>query len=100
MSAIDDIATERKRQIEVEGWSPAHDDEHDEGQMTNAAVCYAMGRTRFGDAYGPEYLWPWDEKWWKPESYRRNLVKAGALIAAEIERLDRATAQSSTAATV
>lgn len=91
MTAIEDIAAERKRQIEAEGWTVAHDDEHDEGQLTRAAACYAMGRTRFGDAYGPENLWPWDNEWWKPGSYRRNLVKAGALIVAEIERLDRAS---------
>ncbi|MEB3421767.1 hypothetical protein VK682_24660 [Salipiger manganoxidans] len=35
-------------------------------------------------------LWPWDRKWWKPTTPRRDLVKAGALIVAEIERLDRA----------
>jgi hypothetical protein len=35
--------------------------------------------------------WPWSQDWWKPTNPRRDLVKAGALIAAEIERLDRAT---------
>jgi hypothetical protein len=36
--------------------------------------------------------WPWDEKWWKPSTNPiRNLVKAGALIAAEIDRLQRVT---------
>lgn len=87
--ALEDVAAERQRQIEKEGWTPSHDDEHDEGQLTRAAVCYAMGRTRFGDSYGPEDLWPWDFKWWKPGNYRRNLIKAAALIVAEIERLDR-----------
>jgi hypothetical protein len=37
-----------------------------------------------------EYGWPWDLKWWKPTTPRRDLVKAAALIVAEIERLDRA----------
>lgn len=91
--AIQCIAEERRRQVYTEGWTAQHDDEHGQGEMTQAAVCYAMGRTRFGDAYGPEDLWPlsWDRSWWKPGDYRRNLVKAGALIAAEIERLDRAS---------
>lgn len=85
--ALDDIAAERRRQIEVEGWTPAHDDEHVAGQMADAASCYALYnyprviRTRF---------WPWDAEWWKPKDFRRDLVKAGALIVAEIERLDRA----------
>jgi hypothetical protein len=30
------------------------------------------------------------DEWWKPTNRRRDLVKAGALILAEIERLDRA----------
>jgi len=37
-----------------------------------------------------ENLWPWGKEWWKPSDRRRDLVKAGALIAAEIDRLDRA----------
>ncbi|NPW56957.1 hypothetical protein HPR97_34090, partial [Pseudomonas aeruginosa] len=42
-------------------------------------------------------FWPWDEEWWKPKSARENLVRAGALVLAEIERLDRsATEQGST----
>jgi len=43
----------------------------------------------FGDA-----LWPWSPMWWRPTTQRRDLVKAGALIMAEIERIDRAAAQS------
>lgn len=35
-------------------------------------------------------LWPWDREWWKPKDRRRNLVRAAALLIAEIERLDRA----------
>lgn len=36
--------------------------------------------------------WPWDMKWWKPsDDPIKNLVKAGALIAAEIDRLNSTT---------
>jgi hypothetical protein len=99
MSAIDDIAAERKRQIEVEGWMPAHDDGHHRGQMAEAAACYALGTTRvrnvsFGSRERSIGLWPWALKWWKPSERRRDLVKAGALIVAEIERLDRAAAET------
>jgi hypothetical protein len=39
--------------------------------------------------------WPWAEKWWKPsEDQVRNLVKAGALIAAEIDRIQRLKAKA------
>lgn len=37
-------------------------------------------------------LWAWHSRWWKPKDRRCNLVRAGALIVAEIERLDRAAA--------
>jgi hypothetical protein len=99
--AARDVLAERCRQIEVEGWTRLHDEtEHDEGQLARAAACYATGdiheRTEPVHHDGlPSRLtqtltlWPWDMSWWKPTSPRRNLVKAGALILAEIERLDR-----------
>jgi hypothetical protein len=93
MTAIDDIAAERKRQIDAEGWSPDHDDEHDWSEMLDAAICYTVVARR--GSYLQEIvrrLWPWDWSWWKPTDRRRSLVKAGALIVAEIERLDRASA--------
>lgn len=87
--AIQAIVDERHRQIAIEGWTPDHDDAHDMGQMAAAAGCYAL----FADAYPnegvPPVAWPWDPVWWKPKGRRGNLVRAGALIAAEIERLDR-----------
>lgn len=82
-----DILAERRRQIEAEGWAPEHDDEHLKGEMAMAAACYAL-------AGGPRdlapALWPWPLCWWKPKAIRRNLVRAGALVLAEIERIDRA----------
>lgn len=86
MSAIDDIAAERGRQMRVEGWSSSHDDEHDDGSLGTAAACYALGLPKIAG----RVIWPWDFKWWKPKDRRRDLVRAGALIVAEIERLDRA----------
>lgn len=102
-SAIGDIAAERQRQIEAEGWTPEHDDEHDDGQMATAAATYAYAASlpdRLREVISGIYtinnnslaraLWPWENSWWKPSTPRRDLVKAGALIVAEIERLDRA----------
>lgn len=93
MSVIDEIAAERKRQMDDEGWTTEHDDRHPAGEMSRAAACYAIGPKALGfkhGALGP--LWPWDFAWWKPKSRRHDLVRAGALIVAEIERLDRASA--------
>lgn len=91
--AIDDIAAERLRQVEAEGWSPDHDDKHTNCELATAAACYAIGSPLLmlpGQDGKPLYIWPWDLEWWKSTDPRRDLVKAGALIVAEIERLDRA----------
>lgn len=90
---------ERKRQIDIEGWTPEHDDEHAGGQLSLAAAAYATwfpatgGDTRHvaGDAqHVLRFLWPWEESWFKPGDPMRNLEKAGALLIAEYERLQRA----------
>ena len=36
------IASERERQISKEGWSAKHDDKHACGELTEAALCYAL----------------------------------------------------------
>ncbi len=84
-----DVQAERRRQVEVEGWTPEHDDEHDNGEMALAAASYAAYAhiELSGDL---PFCWPWDQQWWKPTTTRRDLVKACALGLAEIERLDRA----------
>lgn len=89
-----DVIAERRRQVEVEGWHHDHDDAtHDAGGLAIAAACYAIGSAEItGHNKARVLIWPWDWKWWKPKDRRRNLVKAGALILAEIERLDRLTA--------
>jgi hypothetical protein len=83
------IATERKRQVSEEGWTLEHDAEHDDGALVWAAICYARASTLAAyRSFFPPSEWPWQPKWWKPSKDRiRNLVKAGALIAAEIDRL-------------
>ncbi|AOZ11093.1 hypothetical protein [Cupriavidus malaysiensis] len=81
-----DVLAERPRQVEAEGWTPEHEDEHSRGELAMAASCYAIA----GPRDSAPALWPWAIEWWKPGLPRRNLEKAGALILAEIERRDRA----------
>ncbi|WP_461246539.1 hypothetical protein [Treponema sp. R6D11] len=96
LTGVELIAQERKRQIEVEGFSAEHDDELINGELSDAAACYALS---------PEYLvmtfdgggsflhnvWPFNMEWYKQTTGDRkiDLVKAGALIAAELDRLIR-----------
>lgn len=84
-----EIESERQRQIISEGWTPEHDDTHEHSALASAALCYVYASI-FDPGDFPQRYWPWDAKWWKPSTNRRNLVKAAALIVAEIERLDRA----------
>lgn len=97
--AVRDVIAERQRQQSVEGWTPGHDDEYTDGQLAIAASCYALMGAREQCLSDGEYqqsqktlpyLWPWDPAWWKPKGARSDLVRAGALIQAEIERIDRA----------
>lgn len=103
-SAIADVIAERERQISKEGWTAEHDDEHASRELAVVAVCYAQqyvgrawlledfkdGLTRYQDDDLPDE-WPaaWHEGWWKPKDPRRDLVRAAALLIAEIDRLDR-----------
>ena len=96
--AVMDVAAERRRQIEAERWTPEHDDEHNTGAIAVAGAAYALmaGAPFAENAYwywercnAAEHLWPWDRSWFKPGPPRRMLVKAAALLLAEIERLDR-----------
>lgn len=111
-TVLDDIAKERHRQIEKEGWSLEHDDEHEHGELADAAACYAATTRAFraeehvGVGYKPYMaymdLWPksWADHWFKPKKNRRRaLIKAAALLVAEIERLDRVAALSNTGET-
>lgn len=100
--AARDVLAERQRQMDVEGWTPEHDGGHDAGELAaagSASALYAADELNphsQGDGdYGRELpaMWPWESKWWKPTDPRRALVKAGALILAEIERIDRQAAQ-------
>lgn len=97
--AATDVLAERQRQISVENWTPEHDDQHTDASMALAAGSYCESAARPsilarkpGAAFAIPKLWPqsWSRDWWKPKSPREDLVRAAALIIAEIERLDRA----------
>ena len=92
--AAEDVFAERARQVLEEGFGPQRDVElYGDRELAKAAICYAFpvfGGSR-DDSNGrpiPDN-WPWHTAFWKPSTPRRNLVKAGALILAEIARIER-----------
>ncbi|HEY4112901.1 MAG TPA: hypothetical protein VGM17_02465 [Rhizomicrobium sp.] len=108
---IEEIAAERNRQISGEGYTLAHDDAHERGEIGAGAAAYAFAASlqlSFPRLLGPnakawhddaahgsavglvQQAWPWPRHQFKPGTARRNLVKAGAMIVAEIGRVDRA----------
>lgn len=99
MTGVELIAKERQRQVEKEGWTDQHDDAHSEAELVAAARAYcwaAYCEVTFAankdDLKLPPNDWPveWSREYWKPSNHPiRNLIKAGALIAAEIDRLIR-----------
>ncbi|WP_312966710.1 hypothetical protein [Acinetobacter gerneri] len=103
VAAINEVISERKRQITQEYYSTDHDDEYQQNELLRAAVSYAENVVSRGWVYnstfGPDVyqseeapdLWPWDLDFWKPKNPRRDLVRAAALIIAEIEKIDRIT---------
>lgn len=87
--AARDVVRERQRQVAGEGYSLSRDDGYIKGELAEAASVYA---SLAGQPRSMSTSWPWGHATFKPsDDRRRDLVKAGALILAEIERLDRRT---------
>lgn len=104
--AVTDIMLERMRQVRPadqfgEGYTREDDDkQYTHGELAQAAACFALA------AVDPDMFrevitntFPWDMKWLKREPARRILVKAGALIVAELERIDRMEKEKANAST-
>jgi hypothetical protein len=98
MTGIERIAAERKRQIEEEGFTAEHDDWQNQDQLALAAACYAIPEyyrrclnEKFHNAFSFLIPYGFPGQWFKPapENRIRELEKSGALIAAEIDRLQR-----------
>lgn len=95
LAGVELIKAERLRQISKEKWSAEHDDAHNGGQLAQAAASYALHAAGISTSFPKGMLngcclwWPWARRWWKPKTPIKDLMRAGALIAAEIDRLER-----------
>jgi hypothetical protein len=94
-----DVMIEREQQIGSDGYLPGHDDAHEDGSLACAGAAYALnaGCLLHPDngtpLQEPPIFWMWRTKDFKPKlgiaDARRELVRAAALIVAEIARYDR-----------
>lgn len=94
MNGLQLIQAERTRQVEVEGWTHEHDDEHGGRALWHAAECYEAGqaegmyvtRAEDGRPLTAQALeWPWERDYFKPAAGPRNLIRSGALFLAAAE---------------
>lgn len=103
--AINDVLAERERQKNIKGYSTDHDDAYEQNELVRAAsgyVDHVVGRSWVFEDFGPEAyqdddapeFWPWADGFWNPKSPREDLVRATAILIAEIERLDRKEAKA------
>lgn len=81
------IAVERERQVKDEGYNAEHDQAHAPMTLAKAAVSYILCNDEKKRKIAKTTYWPWEDKYYKPRDMKRNLVRAGALIAAAIDRL-------------
>jgi hypothetical protein len=104
-TGIELIAEERRRQIEELGYTPENDDKYTDGELAAAACVYADFANYHGsfdlmDGSGKasvliqrDFKWPFEvsDLHLTPEDRVTELKKAGAMIAAEIDRVNRRT---------
>lgn len=81
-TVYDEIQAERIRQVKEEGYSTEHDDKLKHGELAAAAAAYTF------PGMLEKMLWPFKNPIKKKDT-RSNLIRAAALIVAEIERLER-----------
>lgn len=90
MTGIELIAKERQKQIEKHGFTGKHHANHPEWYDENQLVQAARHLSTKHCQVGTWYPFNWDKTWFyelcqKP--YEERMIIAGALIAAEIDRL-------------
>ena len=100
-----EVLAERMRQMSAEGYSLEHDDNHACGELAAAAACYALPVAIYTGCLTPvgpkgdlglkfvKTVWPWPSGDLKRKSRREDLIRAAALLIAEVERLDRIEAR-------
>lgn len=74
------VLAERQRQIDIEGWTPEHDDDHDLNDLASASAAYMLDNRHY---------WPWRDGYKTSHPKRRKYVIGAAMAIATGESLDR-----------
>ena len=92
-TGVELIRGERQHQIDTHGLTEDYDRRWTDSELIRAARCYLEDIIRCREKKPGRVLsldWPWGSRSWRPSDTTeqiRQLTKAGALIAAEIDRI-------------
>lgn len=86
-TGLEQITEERVKQITKYGYTAFHDAGYKEKELLLAALAY-LKQSIFGSTVDVSSVWPFDMKYFHDEGYVESLKKAGAFIAAELDRLN------------
>lgn len=95
LRVLNEIKTEREKQ-RGKGFDSSHDDRYTDNELPQAAIAYALNAALPQAHVDCPFFWPWAVQCFKPEGRRADMIKAAALLVAEIERMDRAIAAKTT----
>ena len=88
--ALSLVIKERIRQVEEEGWDAEHDEQHSPADLARAAATYLLPEKYRGntvlDVSIWKWIWPFENKWWKPKDEFQDLLRGAALALAALDR--------------
>lgn len=85
-TGLEQITEERVKQITKYGYTAFHDSGYQNQELLFGALTYLMCAISGKDT-GLQY-WPFEQQYFHSEGYVESLKKAGAFIAAELDRLN------------
>lgn len=86
-TGIEQITEERAKQIGKYKYTAYHDAQYTEKELLLGALTY-LKKALYEDKYQETDDWPFMMRYYRDEGYVENLKKAGAFIAAELDRLN------------
>lgn len=86
-TGIEQISEERLKQIAKHSYTAYHDIGYKNKELLLAAMTY-LKKAMLNNGFNEEETWPFEKQYFNDEGYVENLKKAGAFIAAELDRLN------------